>query len=86
MLIRLHGEGLEVVVAEVGYLDGGGAYGSHFVSVIDDFAGFGHEDVVSVNEEGLERLVAGLGEAEVFEIDGRRFGRTGWRRRRGCNW
>jgi hypothetical protein len=51
--------------------------------MVDDFAGFGHEDIVSVNEEGLERFVAGLGEAEVFQIDGRRFGRTRWRRRRG---
>ena len=48
---------------------------SDFVTMVDDVAGSGHEDVVAVNEEGLERFAfVVLGVAEVFQVDGRRLG------------
>ena len=40
----------------VGYLDAGGLDGAHLVAMVDDLAGPGHEDVVSMDEECLQRL------------------------------
>ena len=51
--------------------------GANFVAMIDNLSDLGHEDVVAVREEGLQRFVLGQGVAKVFKVDGRRTGRTG---------
>ncbi len=67
-------EGLGVVVGQVCDLNAAWLDDADFVAVIDNFAGAGHEDVVSMGKEGLDGFVRRLRVAEVLEVDGGRAG------------
>lgn len=62
-------DGLGVVVAEVGDLNGTRHDGNHLVAVIDDVSSTCEEYVVAADEERPEGFVEALRVAEILQVD-----------------
>src|SRR6202041_3067961 len=78
---------LGVVVAQISDLGAARLDGDHLVTMVDNLAAAGHEDVAVVGKEGLEGLVSGLRIAEILQVNGWRsggFGSTRLSRDGGC--